>query len=129
MDDNSGVPDADGLRGVGLRAWLREKAIRKNEPVWRGWRFVLFGLRLVPRFLLLVPSFRISFSFKKSWSAPLPDKPSDRGLFGLPEDTGAAPITGAPAAHCFRLWLQEPRGNGSLATRNIMGMFWFSIAP
>ena len=40
---------------------------------------------------------------KFSWSAPLPDKPSDRGLFGLPEDTGAAPITGAPAAHCFKL--------------------------
>ena len=44
---------------------------------------------------------------KKSWSAPLPDKPSDRGLFGLPEDTGAAPITGAPAAHCFKLLRQD----------------------
>jgi hypothetical protein len=42
-------------------------------------------------------------SFQKSWSAPLPDKPSDQGLFGLPEGTGAAPITGAPAAHCFKL--------------------------
>jgi hypothetical protein len=42
-------------------------------------------------------------SFQKSWSAPLPDKPSDRGLFGFPEDTGAAPITGAPAAHCLKL--------------------------
>ena len=39
----------------------------------------------------------------KDRSAPLPDKPSDRGLFGFPEDTGAAPITGAPAAHCFKL--------------------------
>jgi hypothetical protein len=44
---------------------------------------------------------------KKSWSAPLPDKPSDRGLFGLPEDTGAAPITGAPAAHCLILLRQD----------------------
>jgi hypothetical protein len=51
----------------------------------------------------LCSSFRFSSSFEKSWSAPLPDKPSDRGLFGFPEDTGAAPITGAPAAHCFRL--------------------------
>ena len=33
----------------------------------------------------------------------MPDKPSGRGLFGLPEGTGAAPITGAPAAHCFKL--------------------------
>jgi hypothetical protein len=33
----------------------------------------------------------------------MPDKPSDRGLFGLAEDTAAAPITGAPAAHCFKL--------------------------
>ena len=38
---------------------------------------------------------------RKNWSAPLSDKPSDRGLFGFPEDTGAAPITGAPADHCF----------------------------
>jgi hypothetical protein len=40
----------------------------------------------------------------KSWSAPLAGKPSTRGLFGFPEDTGAAPITGAPAAHCFKLF-------------------------
>jgi hypothetical protein len=38
---------------------------------------------------------------KKMRSAPLPDKPSGRGLFGLPEGTGAAPMTGAPAAHCL----------------------------
>ena len=44
-----------------------------------------------------------SIQTEKNWSAPLSDKPSDRGLFGLPEETGAAPITGAPAAHCLRL--------------------------
>src|ERR1700685_1379218 len=38
---------------------------------------------------------------KKMRSDPLPDKPSGRGLFGLPEGTGAAPMTGAPAAHCL----------------------------
>src|ERR1700729_2385883 len=43
----------------------------------------------------------------KSWSAPTPDKPSDRGLFGFAEDTAAAPITGAPAAHCFKLLRQD----------------------
>ena len=46
----------------------------------------------------------VSFLFlvsKKSWSAPPPDKPSGQGLFGLPEGTGAAPMTGAPAAHCL----------------------------
>src|ERR1700689_684896 len=43
----------------------------------------------------------------KSWSAPLPDKPSDRGLFGFAEETAAAPITGAPAAHCFKLLRQD----------------------
>jgi hypothetical protein len=50
----------------------------------------------------IVPSYQISFllfdeapaaeaagACKKSWSAPLPDKPSDRGLFGLAEDTAA----------------------------------------
>ena len=42
-------------------------------------------------------------ALQKSWSAPLADKPSDRGLFGLAEDTAAAPITGAPAAHCLIL--------------------------
>jgi hypothetical protein len=88
------------------------------------WCFVLFFF--VPCSSLFVVSF--SFSLKKSWSAPLAGKPSTRGLFGFPEDTGAAPMTGAPAAHCSRLWLPEPRGNGSLATRNIMGTFWFSIA-
>ena len=38
-------------------------------------------------------------ALRKSWSAPLAGKPSTRGLFGFPEDTGAAPIMGAPAAH------------------------------
>jgi hypothetical protein len=33
----------------------------------------------------------------------LPGKPSDRGQFGFPAETGAAPMTGAPAAHCLKL--------------------------
>src|ERR1700722_14364107 len=72
----------------------------KIEPILPGWCFVLFVLRFRSSLLFLVS---IYSSVKKSWSAPLPDKPSDRGLFGLPEGTGAAPITGAPAAHCFIL--------------------------
>ncbi len=43
----------------------------------------------------------------KSWGAPLPAKPSDRGQFGFPAETGAAPMTGAPAAHCSRLLRQS----------------------
>src|SRR5580698_6918807 len=65
---------------------------------------------------------------KKMRSAPLPDKPSGRGLFGLPEGTGAAPMTGAPAAHCFvHSPRPEPRGLYGVATRYIMGTTWFSI--
>ena len=37
----------------------------------------------------------------------MPGKPSDRGQFGFPAETGAAPITGAPAAHCLRLLRQD----------------------
>src|SRR5580698_9222575 len=48
-----------------------------------------------------------------SWSAPLAGKPSTRGQFGFPAETGAAPMTGAPAAHCSRLippWSRELSG-------------------
>jgi hypothetical protein len=83
---------------------------------WRqDWRVYVIGpaLWFECRFLPLLPSIPFYFSDKhrrprppalqKSWSAPLAGKPSTRGLFGLPEGTGAAPITGAPAAHCFKL--------------------------
>jgi hypothetical protein len=50
-----------------------------------------------------MPAAEAAGAMIKDRSAPLPDKPSGRGLFGLPEGTGAAPITGAPAAHCFKL--------------------------
>jgi len=52
---------------------------------------------------LWMPAAEAAGAMIKDRSAPLPDKPSGRGLFGLPEGTGAAPITGAPAAHCFKL--------------------------
>ncbi len=48
-----------------------------------------------------------------SRSAPLAGKPSTRGQFGFPAETGAAPITGAPAAHCLKLippWSRELSG-------------------
>src|ERR1700733_6662941 len=48
---------------------------------------------------------------KKMRSAPLPDKPSSRGLFGLPEGTGAAPMTGAPAAHCLCIHREQSLGH------------------
>jgi hypothetical protein len=64
---------------------------------------------------------------KKVRSAPLPDKPSDQGLFGLPEDTGAAPIMGAPATHCFDVRSPEPRGLCDLVPSYIMSTNWFSI--
>src|SRR5277367_4734569 len=55
--------------------------------------------------------------FQKVRSAPLAGKPSTRGLFGIPEGTGAAPITGAPAAHCSDSSPQpEPRGLYGLVT-------------
>jgi hypothetical protein len=94
MDDILGVPDAAGWRWVPSCAGM----IRKKRTQLTGLCFVFFvlrRLRLVSRFVCL--------SVKKGRSAPLPDKPSDRGLFGFPEDTGAAPITGAPAAHCLKL--------------------------
>src|ERR1700733_5156288 len=69
--------------GVGLRA-------ASSYQIRVG--FVPFCVSLLS-FLFLVA--------KKSWSAPPPDKPSGQGLFGLPEGTGAAPMTGAPAAHCL----------------------------
>jgi hypothetical protein len=68
-----------------------KESIRKNEAIFSICWFVFFVSPL--RHLRL----------KKSWGAPLPGKPSDRGLFGFAEDTAAAPITGAPAAHCLKL--------------------------
>jgi hypothetical protein len=74
-----GMPD-----GVVLFSWLLR--IRSGSGLF------LFAVSLL--------SFLFPVS-KKSWSAPPPDKPSGQGLFGLPEGTGAAPMTGAPAAHCL----------------------------
>ena len=70
---------------------LMPGAVRKIEPILPVWCFVFFVLR----FVLLFD--------QESWGAPLPGKPSDRGQFGFPAETGAAPITGAPAAHCLKL--------------------------
>ncbi|MGA2716587.1 MAG: hypothetical protein ABSG41_26125, partial [Bryobacteraceae bacterium] len=46
--------------------------------------------------------------------------------FGFPDGTGAAPITGAPAAHCFCIHRTLHRGVYGLATRYVMGTIRFS---
>ena len=96
--------------GCGRKCARAKKSIRKNEAIFSIYWFVFFVRRFRSRF---VSPLRHPFRLKKSWGAPLPGKPSDRGLFGLAEDTAAAPITGAPAAHCFRLippWSRELSG-------------------
>src|SRR3984957_15168099 len=97
-----------GSPGSGVAVFGRLRLARS------GFGFISFSVSFfaacVPFFFSLCSSIltrRATFAGcaadSEKWSAPLPDKPSDRGLFGLPEDTGAAPITGAPAAHCFKL--------------------------
>ena len=71
---------------------LQSSIIQQVEP-WYDGRSVFRSLALLLCVVL----------YKKSWGAPLPGKPSDRGQFGFPAETGAAPITGAPAAHCLKL--------------------------
>src|ERR1700691_5114470 len=65
---------------------------------------------------------------KKMRSAPLPDKPSGRGLFGLRERNRGRTNDGSA---CRPLFMHsprpEPRGLYGLATRYVMGTTWFSI--
>jgi hypothetical protein len=79
---------------------LLQSSIIQQVEAWFGCRSFFRPLFLGGTAALAAARSGLLSSSQKSWSAPLPDKPSDRGLFGFPEDTGAAPITGAPAAHC-----------------------------
>jgi hypothetical protein len=66
-----------------------------------------------------------SFSIKKLERSNIRYR-SDRRRFGFSAGTEAAPITGAPAAHCFDVMpLTEPRGPYGLVPRHAMGAFGF----
>src|ERR1019366_6467071 len=49
-----------------------------------------------------------------------------RAPVGFADGTAATPITGAPAAYCFYVHREEPRGLHGLVPRNIIGTSRFS---
>ena len=95
-----------------------------------GYSDLLAYLRVFRVQCLPFSSFFPFSRFKKSWAAPPSRLPVRQEPFGLPEGTGAAPMTGAPTAHCFmRSPRPEPRGLYGLATRlpDAAVTNWFSI--
>ena len=57
----------------------------------------------------------------------MPDIAQTGAVLVCSDGTGAAPITGAPAAYCFDIHAREPRGIRGLVLRNIIGTSGFSI--